>query len=420
MNSSKYLGDSFDKKTQRFDAEEAKKEIDGNRSKFNVVLFGATGVGKSSLINAVFGSDVVESGAGKPITQYLEKIKIKSKGLTLWDTKGIEAKDYEATRDMLIKDIESGFQEAFDFNDNDEAPHVVWLCIKESSKRIEDREHDLINIAKKFGIPTVVIFTNTQFEDGDVFYTEAKQNINKQHKTFIQNRYVRVNSTAYSFSSINVPTVGLDELLNLTENCFLDAKDNAEKQRLQKHIEVLRKAQEVNMQIKLDAVIKSARVKVATASNAAATVSVIPFPGSEIALVAAVQSKLLYTINSEFEVNSSSNGQVIAVIAGVIKMATNARKVKTSLSTALKFVPGIGTVIGGGIAASSSKSLTEAVGYAYIQLLEKYYDRSTGKTILPQQTSLALTCFEEKFEYELTEKQVIKNYMKTYKKLLRN
>ena len=216
MNYEKYLGGSYNEETQEFDKEIAQEEVYNSKHKLNIVLFGATGVGKSSLVNAVFGDDIVKSGVGEPITQFLEKIEIKSKGLTLWDTKGIEAKDYETTKEMLIQDIEKGFEDALESNDDDKAPHVVWLCIKESSSRIEEREHDLLNIAKKFGIPTVIVFTDTQDENGEQFFTKAKETIDSRHKGFIKDRYVRVNSVAFKFRGMSVPVSGLEKLLELT------------------------------------------------------------------------------------------------------------------------------------------------------------------------------------------------------------
>ncbi len=63
----------------------------------NILLMGATGVGKSSLINGLFGQEVAKAGIGKSVTQHLKKYIDEEKGLVLWDTKGIEAKDYQNT-----------------------------------------------------------------------------------------------------------------------------------------------------------------------------------------------------------------------------------------------------------------------------------------------------------------------------------
>ncbi|GAA6946474.1 hypothetical protein ID0007_05390 [Helicobacter pylori] len=46
-----------------------------------------TGVGKSSLINALFGQEIAKAGTGKPVTQHLEKYVDEEKGLILWDTR---------------------------------------------------------------------------------------------------------------------------------------------------------------------------------------------------------------------------------------------------------------------------------------------------------------------------------------------
>ncbi len=55
----------------------------------NILLMGAIGVGKSSLINGLFGQEVAKAGAGvgKPVTQHLEKYVDEEKGLVLWDTR---------------------------------------------------------------------------------------------------------------------------------------------------------------------------------------------------------------------------------------------------------------------------------------------------------------------------------------------
>ncbi len=53
----------------------------------DILLMGATGVGKSSLINGLFGKEMAKVGIGKSLTQHLEKYVDGEKGLILWDTK---------------------------------------------------------------------------------------------------------------------------------------------------------------------------------------------------------------------------------------------------------------------------------------------------------------------------------------------
>lgn len=53
----------------------------------NILLMGAAGMGKSSLINGLFGQEVAKEGVGKSLTQHLEKYVDGEKGLILWDTR---------------------------------------------------------------------------------------------------------------------------------------------------------------------------------------------------------------------------------------------------------------------------------------------------------------------------------------------
>ncbi|WP_425250554.1 GTPase [Helicobacter pylori] len=102
----------------------------------NILLMGYTGSGKSSLINALFGEEIAKAGVGKPITQHLEKYIDEQKGLILWDTKGIEGKDYRDTMQSIKKEMEDSFKTL----DEKEAIDVAYLCVKETSSRVQERE----------------------------------------------------------------------------------------------------------------------------------------------------------------------------------------------------------------------------------------------------------------------------------------
>ncbi|GAA7964994.1 hypothetical protein HpMS30_07730 [Helicobacter pylori] len=85
----KLLGDAFtlDEKEEELNVEKMCEVIKKEKPIMNILLMGATGVGKSSLINALFGQEVAKAGVGKPVTQHLEKYVDEEKGLILWDTR---------------------------------------------------------------------------------------------------------------------------------------------------------------------------------------------------------------------------------------------------------------------------------------------------------------------------------------------
>lgn len=239
-------------------------------------------MGKSLLINGLFGQEVAKAGVEKSLTQHLEKYVDEEKGLILWDTKGIEAKDYQNTMESLKKETEDSFKAL----NEKEAIDVAYLCIKETSSRVEEREKALLSFAKEWNIPTIVIFTNTQEKAGDAFVKEAQKIINEEwgFKGFIK-AYVRVNSVAYSLRGIEVPVEGLKELVDETKKCLIDDKRNK-----QNHFLLIQKA---NIQARKQAMIDESKTIIHIASEAAGAAGLIPIPFSDTLAIAPIQAGMI-------------------------------------------------------------------------------------------------------------------------------
>ncbi|WP_025455336.1 hypothetical protein [Helicobacter pylori] len=95
-------------------------------------------------------------------------------------------------------------------------------------------KRELLSSAKNWNIPTIVVFTNTQEKAGDAFVQKTKEIIDEEwgFGGFVK-AYVRVNSVAYSFRGMEVPIEGLEELVDETKKCLIDAKKNKQNRFLQ-------------------------------------------------------------------------------------------------------------------------------------------------------------------------------------------
>lgn len=386
VNYAEYLGDSFDPKSGEFDASKAKQQARDSKDTFNILLSGATGVGKSSLVNAFFGEEIVEAGVGRPITQHLEKIEIKDKGLVLWDTKGIEAKDYHETISQLDTELNKSFKNVEHIKD---VPHLAWQCIDSSGARIEPRDIELLNLLSKHNIPIVIVFTKDMGEDSDKFIEYATKEVNKTYSSRIKPRFARVNSVERRFSAqFSLPVSGLENLLDTSLESMGLGKKNA--------AEALKKAQRIRNKLRLDAMISGAKTKVHIASAASATAGASPIPGSDAPIIAAIQSKLIYEINSEFEIDLETS-TATTLITSILGVTAIAQIGKAIVSNVIKFIPGAGSFVGGAISATTALAITEAIGHAYIMVLESYFDEITGDVNLPDNTTEILNVFKTFF-----------------------
>lgn len=365
----KFLGDAFtlDGKEGGLNVEKMHKVIKKEKLIMNILLMGAAGMGKSLLINGLFGQEVAKAGVGKSLTQHLEKYVDEEKGLILWDTKGIEAKDYQNTMESLKKETEDSFKAL----NEKEAIDVAYLCIKETSSRVEEREKALLSFAKEWNIPTIVIFTNTQEKAGDAFVKEAQKIINEEwgFKGFIK-AYVRVNSVAYSFRGIEVPVEGLKELVDETKKCLIDAKKNKQNRFL-----LIQKA---NIQARKQAMIDKSKTIIHVASGAAGGVGLIPIPFSDAFAIVPIQAGMIYKMNDAFGVKIKDS-VAASLITGLLGVTAVAQVGRTLVNGLLKFILVVGSVAGGATAVV----ITEGIGFAYLKALKKCFNDETGEVKLP-------------------------------------
>ncbi len=312
------------------------------RGHFNVLIAGPTGVGKSTLVNAVFSGDFAGVGQGRPVSQEAKEYTREGYPFTVIDTKGIETADYQATIGA-IRDLVA--QRRSDPDPNRHV-HVAWLCISESSRRVQQSESELLELLAPH-VPVVVVITQAMDDDG--FETEVRRLMPNARQV------VRVLARTRKIGTFTVPVYGLQTLVAATLEVLPEGQRNA-------YIA----AQKVSVELKRAA----ARKTVVAASASAAGVAAAPLPFADALAILPIQVGMLVKITLDFGL-SVDKGTMMTMLGGVLGSIAAAAVGRGVVGGLLKLIPGVGSVLGGAINAAVAASLTSALGALYIEVIAK-------------------------------------------------
>ncbi|MBO4565388.1 MAG: 50S ribosome-binding GTPase [Bacteroidaceae bacterium] len=316
----------------------------------NIIIAGKTGVGKSTLVNAVFKGNLAETGVGKPVTQTMKEYSKEGEPVHIFDTKGFELGNALTIRQELKSEIEKRKKS----DDTKKQIHLAWFCISNDGKRVEKAEIEFINDLAK-DIPVVVVLTKT-LDTSLEFYNIVKDEC--QNATNV----IRVLALPYETPIGTIPAFGLEELIEHTYEIVPDIAKAA-----------LAASQKVNERITKKAVDKI----IAVAASSAAAVGATPIPFSDAVLLAPVQIGMMASITKVMKIDADRAflTTLVSSAAGVLGATITGRAVVRGL---IKCIPGAGSVIGGTISAVTASLLTTGMGYAYYNAVKTAIE--TGAT----------------------------------------
>ena len=352
------LKDSVDASTGEvtYSEYESKKNI--NKEKVNIIVAGKTGVGKSSLINYIFGKEVAKVGDGQPVTQEIQEYDLENDNITLFDTKGIEAKDYEKTLDNIKKYLELK-QDSPDENDD---IHIAWLCISERGDRVEEADRELLKILSEAGIPVIGVFTKRESKRESSFVNKVvEDNLLPEAKAIVRVRSI-TEEVEIEDNLVELKPKGAEELLEETYKYMSEGRKNA-----------IKKAQTAVLKDRIEAMSKEADVLTNWYATGAAAIGATPLPFADSLALAALQTKMVVDINTIYRVDAGTH--TFTDIAAALITITGVAQVGKLAAGLLKVIPVIGWTANAGVAAG----ITKGIGFGYSEYLKNNINKETGE-----------------------------------------
>lgn len=150
-----------------FNYEEEYEKIKREIQKPNILICGATGVGKSSFVNKIFGKEICKVGNGKPITIGVNRCEDPSIDVILYDSEGYEIGD---DKQRYFKENVVGFiQKNREKYPDDISKHIheVWYFISAANKRVTNIDFEVIKEIKNSNVPIAIVITQIDNVDED-------------------------------------------------------------------------------------------------------------------------------------------------------------------------------------------------------------------------------------------------------------
>ena len=325
-----------------------------SNKKMNVLVLGASGVGKSTLIKSISGIEVM-TGVGEGNTQKIGVYESNTWPIRCIDTKGFEYNFIEQWK--TIRQVKKYTKQQIDANKGDSSNlgiDAVWYCIAGTAKRTFANNINLMNKAIKGwkNIPVFAVITKSYSE------TDIPENIEAVQQTFSKigginlKNIIPIVAEEYVINEdVKVLPKGIEELCLSTLDCIDEAQNINQENRNRMVLEQKR---------------FTANTVTVGATITSFTIGAIPLNFADSQLLVPIEIGLVSAIFKIYGIKISK--EIIRTIVGSSVITLTAKQVVTFVKT----LPIAGDIVNGTVAGA----VVLALGEGTILVSEGIY---TGK-----------------------------------------
>lgn len=314
----------------------------------NVMVIGGTGVGKTALVNHVFGFELGaggQSGAGTPVTKGCVRFEQGSIPVVVFDTEGYELRpggkiDATGFEKHVIPEIQR--RSALELP---EQFHLFWYCISATGHRVTPYDIQNLRLLESLELPVAIVFTQC---DAEAVAEDGRGEATSSYRSVLTAQGFK-----YPFfeTSTRGPDFDIDHLLQWSSQALKD-------ERLK---DALAAAQRRSLPLKRARALKCVA---GFAIGSASVGGLNPLPASDAALIAPQQVFMATQVSRIYGFPAFGIG-VTSVLKGQILSSIG----KSLASSLTKFVPGAGQAINAVVAGS----LTGMMGYLLVEVHHRAY-----------------------------------------------
>lgn len=324
----------------------------------NVLVIGNSGVGKSTLINAVLGEEKAETGWGtKGTTDKLTIYESEKIPFRIIDTVGFEPsiiKEYKA-----ISAVKKWSKDSAKEGNEDNKINVIWFCVDGTSSKLFPKTIKDLSRATAIweSVPVIVVITKSYSVPERANNIEMINNAFAKQKRYSKNlrKIIPVVASTYVLNdSAYAAPEGITELIDVTNELMPEGVQASE-------IDI------ANFKLNRKRALGHGIVGVST--TAAVVVGAVPVPFPDAVILSPIEVAEINALAQIYGINKNEDSK--RFLNSIVEVGTVSAAAKSAIN-GLKAIPGIN--LGASLLnAIIAGSIVAALGEGSIYVFEQIY-----------------------------------------------